>query len=104
MRKYKLMQAASRQGFVEIEIVPFDIVHPRIPRGMIHAMQSISYIVEHAPIIREACGTLDIGGKKPGGPETRPAVDLAEHKELYRSTSIVVPCHNEEMNLPRLVN
>lgn len=103
MRKYKLMQAASRQGFVEIEIVPFDIVHPRIPRGMLRAIQSISYIVEHAPFVRESCGTLYIWGKKPGGPESRRAVDLTEHKQLYRSTSVVVPCHNEEMNVPRLV-
>jgi dolichol-phosphate mannosyltransferase len=104
MRKYKLMQAASLQGFVEIEIVPFDIVHPRIPRRMIRTIQSISYIVEHAPVIREICGTLYIWGKKPGGPQTRPIVDLAEHKKLYRSTSVVVPCHNEEMNVPHLVD
>jgi dolichol-phosphate mannosyltransferase len=103
MRKHKLMQAASRQGFVETEIVPFDIVHPRIPRGMIRSLQSISYIVEHTPIIRESCGTLYIWAKKPGGPETRPVVDLAEHKGLYNSTSVVVPCYNEETNIPRLV-
>src|SRR5580658_2434332 len=37
MRKYKLMRAASQQGFTQIEIMPFDIVHPRIPRALIHA-------------------------------------------------------------------
>jgi dolichol-phosphate mannosyltransferase len=104
MRKYKLMKAASHQGFTEIEIVPFDMVHPRIPRWMIHTFQSIAYIVEHAPVIRETCGTLYIWGKRPGGPETRPAVNLALHPELFGSTSVVVPCHNEEMNVPRLVN
>jgi dolichol-phosphate mannosyltransferase len=103
MRKYKLMKAASQQGFTQIEILPFDIVHPRVPRALIHALQSISYVVEHAPLIKEFCGTLYIWAKKPGGPERRPRVDLAMHPELFGSTSVVVPCHNEEMNIPRLV-
>ena len=30
-------------------------------------------------------------------------MDLAVHRELFSSTSVVVPCHNEEMNVPRLV-
>jgi len=103
MRKYKLKQTASHEGFTDIEIIPFDIVHPRIPRKLIQALQSFSYIVEHAPLIRELCGTLYIWAKKPGGPETRPPADLAEHSGLFGSTSVVVPCHNEEMNIARLV-
>ena len=103
MKKYKLMQAASRQGFTQIEITPFDIVHPRIPRALIHASQSLSYVVEHAPGIKELCGTLYIWAKKPGGPERRSGVNLAARPELFGSTSVVVPCHNEEMNVPRLV-
>ncbi len=103
MRKYKLMKAASHQGFTQIEILPFDIVHPRAPERLIRAFQSLSYIVEHAPLIKEMCGTLYIWAKKPGGPESRPAVDLTEHADLFGSTSVVVPCHNEEMNVPRLV-
>jgi dolichol-phosphate mannosyltransferase len=103
MRKYNLMKVASSQGFAEIEVVPFDIVHPRTPRFLIKALQSLSYIIEHAPLIKETCGTLYIWAKKPGGPETRTAVDLCEHPDLFDSTSVVVPCYNEEMNIPRLV-
>ena len=103
MRKYKLMKAASHQGFTQIEITPFDIVHPRVPRALIRAFQSLSYVVEHAPVIKEFCGTLYIWARKPGGTEKRPGVDLASHQELFGSTSVVVPCHNEEMNVPRLV-
>ena len=103
MRKYKLMKTASQQGFIQIEVIPFDIVHPLLPRRLIHFFQSLSYILEHAPVIREVCGTLYIWAKKPGGPDTRPIVDLTEYPELFGSTSIVVPCHNEEMNIPRLV-
>lgn len=103
MRKYKLMKTASHQGFTNIEVIPFDIVHPRAPRKLIQALQSFSYIAEHAPLIKEFCGTLYIWAKKPGGPETRPPVDLADHACLFDSTSVVVPCRNEEMNIARLV-
>jgi SAM-dependent methyltransferase len=103
MRKYKLMKLASHQGFTHIEVVPFDIVHPRFPRRLLRTLQSIAYIVEHAPVIKEVCGTLYIWAKKPGGPETRWLVNLAEHSSLFDSTSVVVPCHNEEANIPRLV-
>ena len=103
MRKYGLMKAASRQGFTEIEITPFDIVHPRAPRRFIRAFQSLSYIFEHAPLIKELCGTLYIWAKKPGGPERRPLGDLAGHAGLFDSTSVVIPCHNEETNIQGLV-
>jgi SAM-dependent methyltransferase len=103
MRKYELMKAASRQGFTQIEITPFDIVHPRAPRFLIRAFQSLSYIIEHAPLIKEICGTLYIWAKKPGGPDERPSRDLATHAELFDSTSVVIPCHNEEMNVRSLV-
>jgi glycosyltransferase involved in cell wall biosynthesis len=33
----------------------------------------------------------------------RPLIDLTEHAELFGSTSVVIPCHNEEMNIPALV-
>ncbi len=103
MRKYRLMKAASHQGFTDIEVVPFDIVHPRTPRSLIQALQSLSYIVEHAPLIKETCGTLYIWAKKPGEKEARSGLDLCEHASLLDSTSVVIPCHNEEMNISRLV-
>ena len=103
MRKYQLMKVASHQGFTDIEVVPFDIVHPRAPRSLVRALQSLSYIIEHAPLIKETCGTLYVWAKKPGGPAARPTVDLCEHQQLFDSTSVVIPCHNEEMNIPRLV-
>ena len=104
MRKYKLMQTASHQGFTHIEVIPYDIVHSRTPRSFIRFLQSLAYILEHAPIIRNLCGTLFIWAKKPGNDETRrPRVNLAKHRELFDSTSIVMPAHNEEMNIPPLI-
>ena len=104
LRKYRLMKMASRQGFTEIDIIPYDIIHPRTPRSLVDGLQSIAFVAEHAPVLREICGTLYIRAKKPGGPLARPFVNLAEHRQLNRSLSFVIPCHNEEMNIPRLVD
>jgi dolichol-phosphate mannosyltransferase len=104
LRKYKLMQMASLQGFSHIEIIPFDIFPSRTPRFVMQLVQSLAFILEHAPGIRQLCGTACIWAKKPGDEEARrPRVNLAIHRELFNSISFVIPCHNEEMNINPLV-
>jgi dolichol-phosphate mannosyltransferase len=105
MRKYKLMQMASHQGFTHVDVIPYDIIHPLTRRSLIPFLQAIAFVFEHAPVIREVCGTLYIWAKKSGDEEARrPRVSFANHPHLFGSTSFVVPCHNEEMNIPRLVD
>ena len=105
MRKYQLMQMASHQGFTHLEVIPYDILHSLTPGFLIRFVQSIAFVLEHAPIIRNLCGTLYIWAKKPGDEEgRRPQVNFANHRELFGSISVVVPCHNEEMNIPALVD
>jgi hypothetical protein len=95
---------SSHQGYTDVDIIPFDIVHPRTPTMMLGAMQSLGFILEHTPGLRDLCGTLYIWAKKPGDEEVRqPKISLARHETLFGSTSIVIPCHNEEMNIGRLV-
>jgi dolichol-phosphate mannosyltransferase len=104
MRRYELMQAASRQGFTHIEVVPYDILHPLTPKRLVPAIQSLAVVLEHAPLIREACGTLYIWLKKPGGEQIRrSAVELADRPQLFGTVSVVIPCHNEEMNVEPLI-
>jgi glycosyltransferase involved in cell wall biosynthesis len=105
IRRYPMMKAASHQGLTHLEILPFDIIHPLTPKRLVYLIQSVAYIFEHAPLIRELCGTLYIWGKKPGGDARRhPKASLARHRSLYDSVSVVVPCHNESMNVPNLVD
>ena len=103
IRKFQLMKQASHQGFTHIEIVPYDIIHPLTPGPLVRALQSIAFVVEHAPVVRDLCGTLYIWLAKPGVAQ-RPRVDLATHPQLFGSTSVVIPCHNEEMNVRRLID
>src|SRR5215468_8694427 len=105
LRKYKLLQMASHQGFTHVDVTPYDIIHPLTPGWLLSTIQSLALVLEHTPIIRDLCGTLYIWGKKPGYEDLRrPRVNLAVHPELFGSVSIVVPCHNEDMNIPPLVD
>lgn len=104
MRKYELLKAASHQGFVQVDITPYDIIHPKTPSWLVNLMQSLAWVLEHTPVIRELCGTLYIWGKKPGAEEDRrPKVNLAFHRELFGAVSVVLPCHNEEMNVGPMI-
>src|SRR5678816_3689824 len=98
------MQMISHEGFAYVDIIPYDILHPSTPRSMIRFLQSITFVFEHTPGIRELCGTLYIWAKKAGGEhEPRRSANLAVHRELFGAVSFVIPCHNEEMNIPRLI-
>jgi glycosyltransferase involved in cell wall biosynthesis len=70
---------------------------------MIRFANSAGFVFEQMPLVREFCGTLYLWARKPS-PETleRKFVPLAPHEELAGSTSVVVPCHNEEMNVAPL--
>lgn len=103
LRRFQLLQIASGRGFTHIEIIPYDVVHPATPKALIRFVQNLAVLVEHAPILNRACGTLYIWARKPGGTR-RQATNLASIPALYGSTSVVVPCHNEEMNIPALVD
>lgn len=105
MRRYRLMKAASHQGFTNLEIIPYDIIHAATPPALVPLLQSGAFVMEHTPLIRELCGTLYIWGKKPGDEAARrPRVNLARHRSLFDSVSVVAPCFNEEMNIAPLVD
>jgi hypothetical protein len=76
MKKYRLMHAVSRSGFTHVEIIPYDLVHARTPAFLVRHVRDLAFILEHAPVIRDFCGTLYISAKKPGdeqagGPPSR---------------------------------
>jgi dolichol-phosphate mannosyltransferase len=105
LRRFNLMRIASHQGFTHVDVIPYDIIHPRTPRRLISFIQSKAFVFEQLPLIRELCGTLYIWSKKPGDENARrPKVKLTEHKKLFGAVSFVVPAFNEEMNIPRLAD
>jgi dolichol-phosphate mannosyltransferase len=104
LRKYQLLKVCSQQGFSHLEIVPYDIIHPSIPERLANFLQAKAIVLEQAPLLRELCGTLYIWARRPSETEReRTLPNLAHHESLRGEVSIVVPCHNEEMTVGRLV-
>jgi 2-polyprenyl-3-methyl-5-hydroxy-6-metoxy-1,4-benzoquinol methylase len=105
LRESEVEEEARHVGLEEIVVVPYDILHPRTPTQLVPAVQSTAFVLEHLPVVRKLCGTLFITAVKPGRSSMeRPRQNLARHGSLRDAISIVVPCHNEAMNIPRLVH
>jgi dolichol-phosphate mannosyltransferase len=105
LRESEIRQAARGEGLEEVVVVPYDILHPRTPKRLVPMVQSTAFVLEHLPGIQELCGTLFICAGKPRQVSMeRPRADLARHEVLNDAVSVVVPCHNEAMNIPRLVH
>lgn len=105
LRRYRLLQSASQTGFAYLDITPFDIVHPLLPRRLINLVQSLAFIFEHMPVVKEMCGTLCIYARRSADDtERRKFVNLGVHDQFRGAVSFVVPCHNEEANVRSLVS
>ncbi len=97
--------ALRTAGFKQVEVAPYDIIHPRTPPGLVPALQASAFVLEQVPGVRALCGTLLVTAEKPGErADVRPTPGLARHSELHGSVSVVVPCHNEAMNVKPLVS
>jgi glycosyltransferase involved in cell wall biosynthesis len=80
-----------------------DFVFAPLSPRFVWLFRNLSIILENAPGIRTLAGSILVHGQKPPRVVERPVVSLALHEELRRSLSVVVPCHNEEMNVVSLV-
>jgi ubiquinone/menaquinone biosynthesis C-methylase UbiE len=102
---WRMMHACSQQGFTHVELLPYDMLHRLTPASLVPWLESKVIILEHAPVIRLFCGSLLLWAQKPGAeaaPRSYPS--LADYPELFGAISVVVPCHNEGMNLRHLVD
>jgi len=66
-------------------------------------LRNLSIVLENTPAIQTLAGSILVHAQKPPRKSERPRVSLFAHEQLRRSVSIVVPCHNEEMNIRPLV-
>ena len=103
LRKAAVGRALGRQGFTDSIVVPYDILHARTPNRLVPAVQSAAFVAEHLPGVRELCGQLFISARLPGDVACRRRPDLSRHAQFRDAVSVVVPCHNESMNVTPLV-
>lgn len=63
--RFQLRGRLSQLGFCQVQITPFDFLHPATPPGLIPALTHLGRLLEQAPLARELSGSLLISGRKP---------------------------------------
>lgn len=62
--KWTLEKKLKQIGFKNIEIVPFDFLHPKIPKSMIKIMLPVTNFAEKVPLLKHIAGSLYIKAVK----------------------------------------
>ena len=101
--RIQLYELISELGFVRIATTCYDFLYPPIPGWLMLVARNLSLVLENALGVRNLAGTILLHAQRPPRDLPRPAVRMVEHSELYDAVSVVVPCHNEEMNVEPLV-
>jgi 2-polyprenyl-3-methyl-5-hydroxy-6-metoxy-1,4-benzoquinol methylase len=55
----------QKTGFQDIKIVPFDWLHPSVPKQLIGLVSTIGRVIERIPLLREFSGSLHIKAVRP---------------------------------------
>jgi dolichol-phosphate mannosyltransferase len=97
-----LYELLSEIGFIRIYAVFNDFVFAPLTRPLIWLLRNISILLENAPLVRTMAGSILLHGQKPPRMEP-PHISLFAHESLRDAISVVIPCHNEEMNVGTLI-
>ncbi len=104
LNRPELYELISEIGFIRVFAVFNDFVYAPLNRQMIWLLRNLSIILENTTTLQTLAGSILIHGQKVPRIVEKPAVSLCEHEQLKGKISVVVPCHNEEMNIAPLVN
>ena len=98
-----LYELLSEIGFIRIYAVFNDFVFAPLTRPLIWLLRNISILLENAPLLRTMAGSILLHGQKPPRILEPPHISLFAHESLRDAISIVIPAHNEEMNVAPLI-
>jgi dolichol-phosphate mannosyltransferase len=99
-----LYELLSEIGFVRVYAVFNDFVFAPLTRPLIWFLRNASILLENAPLVRTMAGAILVHAQKPPRIKNPPVVSLFSHATLRGAVSVVIPCHNEEMNVGPLVH
>ena len=99
----RLYELLSEIGFIRIYAVFNDFVFAPLTRPLIWFLRNLSILLENAPLLRRTAGSILVHAQKPPRAKLRPKISLFAHESLRAAVSVVIPCHNEEMNVRPLV-
>lgn len=102
MNRTQLYELMSELGFVKVLALFTDFVYAPLNRPLIYLLRNFSILLENMPGLRNLAGAIVIHGQVPG---LRPDYvgSLCRSDKLRSGVSVVIPCHNEEMNVTPLV-
>ena len=106
LSRTQLYELLSEIGFIRVSARFTDFVYrPLAPTpGMAWVVSNISVLLENMPLVRSLAGRIVLHAQRPPRSVPRAAVSLCGHDMLRGAVSFVVPCHNEAMNIPALVD
>ena len=99
----ELYELISEVGFIRIFAVFNDFVYAPLTRPLVWWLRNLSILLENAPVIKTLAGSILIHAQKPPRVVDRLQMSLCEHEQLRKAISVVIPCHNEEMNIEPLI-
>lgn len=98
-----LYELFSEIGFIRVYAVFNDFVFAPLTRSLIWFLRNASILLENAPIIRTMAGSILLHAQKPPRRKGLRKVSLFAHESLRGAISVVIPSHNEEMNIGPLI-
>ncbi len=104
LNRTQLYELMSEVGFIRVFAVYTDFVYAPLTRGMAWLLRNLSIVLENAPGVRTLAGAILLHAQKPPRVVARTRGSLASHSSLRGAISVVIPCHNEEMNIGPLVS
>ena len=100
----QLYELLSEIGLIRNLVIFSDFAYAPLSRSLARVLRNLSVLLENMPGVRTLAGSILVFAQKPGGPRFLPAQSLFQHQNLRSSVSVVVPCHNEAMNIRTLVS
>ena len=104
LSRAQLYELVSELGFIRVFAVYTDFVYAPLTRRLAWLLRNLSIVLENAPGVRRLAGAILLHAQKPPRVVARPRRSLAEHRALHGAISVVIPCHDEEMNVEPLVD
>jgi dolichol-phosphate mannosyltransferase len=104
LSRAELYELFSEVGFIRIFAVFNDYVYLPLTRPLVWIFRNLSIVLENTPGVRTLAGSIMLHAQKPPRPITNLRVSVATHERFRCAVSVVVPCHNEEMNIEPLVS
>ena len=101
--RVQLYELLSELGYLRVAASLYDFLYWPIPRWLMLVARNLSLVLENTPYVRQLAGIILLHAQRPPRDLPRPAVRLADRPDLFGAVSVVVPCHNEEMNVGPLV-